>query len=152
MTLPAIELQPTVKRKRCSACGRLRLARYFYIHRVKGRKPGLQARCKDCNTTLGRVYNRPDPAKRSAQLRWGKILRLHGLTREQYEEMERAQGGVCAICRQPNDGKPLCVDHCHAIGKVRKLLCDLCNRGIGFLRDDPTIADAAAAYLREHGK
>lgn len=81
-------------------------------------------------------------------------LALYGLTEADYERMKDEQGGVCAICggtqsRADSDGE-LVVDHDHATGAVRALLCGLCNTGIGALRDDPTILAAAIAYLRKH--
>ena len=39
------------------------------------------------------------------------------------------------------------VDHCHATGKVRGLLCHPCNAGLGFYRDDPRLMREAAAYI-----
>ena len=60
--------------------------------------------------------------------------------------MRRAQGGLCAICRQ---APAVHVDHDHATGTVRGLLCFPCNAAIGHLRDDPQIMRRAAAYLEE---
>lgn len=81
-------------------------------------------------------------------------LLQYGLTTEQYDEMLLQQHGVCAICggtsaRADGDGS-LVVDHDHATGSVRALLCNLCNVGIGHLRDDPRILRAAIAYLEAH--
>jgi hypothetical protein len=84
-------------------------------------------------------------ARRKA--RKARLARDHGLTVEEYDAIEAAQDGRCAICRQD---KPLVVDHCHESGKVRGLLCHLCNRAIGFLGDDPIIVGQAAAYLEAH--
>lgn len=73
--------------------------------------------------------------------------RLYGLTPEQYDEMLAAQGGKCAICRSEFDGTPH-VDHDHATGKVRGLLCNGCNRCLGFANDNQQTLERAAAYLR----
>ena len=43
--------------------------------------------------------------------------------------------------------KPLFVDHSHATGKVRGLLCRPCNFSRGFMRDDPRLTAAATEYL-----
>lgn len=62
--------------------------------------------------------------------------------------MEKAQGGVCKICRRPEtQRKRLAVDHCHTTGAVRGLLCITCNAEIGHLLDDPEIIRRAADYV-----
>jgi hypothetical protein len=76
------------------------------------------------------------------------LLQAYGMSPQDYDMLSVRQGGACAICRrQPAEG--LCVDHCHATGKVRGLLCRTCNSAIGFLRDDETLVAAALAYLRQ---
>ena len=86
-----------------------------------------------------------------------KLKKLYGITVEQYYQMLEAQGYGCATCgaKTPGGrgykrmGKPemFYVDHCHTAGKVRGLLCNLCNRGIGFLRDNADTAMRIAHYL-----
>lgn len=75
----------------------------------------------------------------------------HGVTREEADRMIRAQGGRCAICGELPQGRGHCsrlhVDHCAETGRVRGMLCQACNRGLGFLRHNPARLRAAAAYL-----
>lgn len=89
---------------------------------------------------------------------WAQALQLrYGLTVEEYDAMLEAQGGVCAICGEKcSAGRRLSVDHSHACcpgpkscgACVRALLCMNCNQGIGKLKDNPDLLEAAAEYLR----
>jgi hypothetical protein len=67
---------------------------------------------------------------------------------EQFNTMLAEQEGKCAICGSSD--RKLVVDHHHATGQVRRLLCHLCNAMIGCAREDPAILLASVAYLREH--
>jgi len=80
-----------------------------------------------------------------------RLRRLYKLSPAEYEEMLRAQDGVCAICRQ-TPPYPLYIDHCHRTGRVRGLLCAPCNTGLGMFRDSPERAMRAAAYLAQRQK
>jgi hypothetical protein len=71
----------------------------------------------------------------------------YALSVTEYSHMLAQQNGVCAICREP--GRDLCVDHDHKTGRVRSLLCNGCNSAIGFLRESPLLARAAATYLEQ---
>ena len=85
-------------------------------------------------------------------------VKRYGLTIEDYDKMSQAQKHVCAICRRPEtviNKNPsrvnaLSVDHCHLTGDIRGLLCSSCNRGIGYLGEDPNNLNRAARYLRRH--
>lgn len=81
-------------------------------------------------------------------------LKKYGITKEQYNQMLQDQGGVCKICSEPPTGfwknnvpKKLCVDHDHSTNKVRGLLCDSCNVGLGKFRDNIEILSKAVGYL-----
>lgn len=85
------------------------------------------------------------------QYGWKASLRKHGWTPDDYERVLAEQGGVCACCGSASPGKRLrkfCVDHDHATGTVRGLLCTSCNQGIGQLGDTLEGVEAAARYLR----
>ncbi len=58
-----------------------------------------------------------------------------------------AQGGLCAICRV---APAVHVDHDHATGAVRALLCFSCNGGLGQFKDNPEFLHAAAYYVAFH--
>jgi hypothetical protein len=73
-------------------------------------------------------------------------LRKYGLTVEDFRRLSSEQGGHCLICTRITQ---LVVDHDHASGVVRGLVCGSCNCGMGFLQDNPTLLEIAAAYLRE---
>ena len=89
----------------------------------------------------GAVITPRDPARR--------LERSDLVTDDEYAELLERQGGVCAICRQPESvpGRSLAVDHDHATGAVRGLLCGRCNRALGYFRDDPALLAAAITYL-----
>ena len=82
------------------------------------------------------------------------VLRnLYGMTEEQYQELLIKQGHCCAICgtdKPTGKWRTFGVDHCHHTGKVRGLLCNECNRGIGLLKDSPELVLKAYDYLKNH--
>ena len=82
---------------------------------------------------------------RQGSARRAKKRDQKGMAWADYSAMRIEQGDRCAICRA--DVERLCADHCHKTGKVRGLLCRKCNFALGYLRDDPAIARAAAEYL-----
>jgi hypothetical protein len=81
---------------------------------------------------------------------WYRTLyRNYGVTPQQYRKMLSDQEGVCAICFQTNPGGDrLAVDHDHATGEVRGLLCHNCNIGLGNFHDDHQALQRAVEYLR----
>ncbi len=96
-------------------------------------------------------------ARRYALAQDARRLREFGLPKGQYAAMLAAQGGACALCGErasgtAKSGKPIAlhVDHDHATGRIRGLLCGKCNRAIGYLRDDPALIRKAALYVEAH--
>lgn len=70
---------------------------------------------------------------------------------EEFEARARAQGYKCAVCGEKPAGS-LHLDHDHATGEHRGLLCRSCNVLIGHARESPAILEAAKQYLFRHGK
>jgi hypothetical protein len=83
-------------------------------------------------------------------------LRRYGVTVEWFTTKLAEQGGACVLCGHvPPPGaikaaSRLHVDHDHATGLVRDLLCTCCNQGIGYFRDDPDLMRRAAEYIERH--
>ena len=78
----------------------------------------------------------------------------YGITPEQYNELILKQNNLCAICNEPESSKDrngnikkLSVDHCHKTGKVRRLLCNQCNKGLGCFKDNTELLKKAINYL-----
>lgn len=80
------------------------------------------------------------------------LARRYGLTLAEYDALAEAHGGRCAICKfsfaEQSRHKSGHVDHDHATGFVRGLLCIGCNHGLGCFKDSPERLEAAVAYLR----
>ena len=68
-----------------------------------------------------------------------------------YQEMYHSQEGCCAICRKQQE-RAFDVDHNHATGEVRGLLCTNCNRMLGHAGDSAANLRAAADYLESFPK
>jgi hypothetical protein len=99
---------------------------------------------------------RLDP-ERSARLFKAHIKSRYGMSHEDYDRIWLEQGGRCPICESDlvKDHKKTVrgrarIDHCHATGKVRGILCNECNLAIGFFKEDTTAINRAAAYLAKH--
>ena len=144
---------------------RRRRSRSTTSTRTARRRDGTRPECKACNLaqreprstarTRGRRSNAsqrwqrenperlpssacastPRAARRRSADRKSHLKRKYGLTLEEYDAMLAAQGGVCAICRQPRpEERTLHVDHDHATGAIRGLLCFTCNNALGDFR------------------
>lgn len=119
---------------------------------------GVKRWCKDCPEGRRRPAPHPGPRcathhrERQKTLREAahgrRIAERYGLTKEQYEALYEAQGGVCYICRRATGRRrKLAVDHDHKTGYVRGLLCSPCNNILAHLRDDVDSARRVTAYL-----
>lgn len=115
-----IGTEPPAVEKRCRDCGLTWPASEF--QQKTSKVDGLESYCRSCSRERQRLYN----------------LSRYGLTLEAYDALMERQGGVCAACGdRPTKGKGrrLHVDHDHATGTVRGLLCQACNLAIGHTGD-----------------
>ena len=56
----------------------------------------------------------------------------------------------CGICETYVEGQNQHVDHCHETGKVRDILCNNCNRAIGYFNEDINRIKKSIKYLNKH--
>lgn len=138
------------KPRTCASCS----ATYFRV----GSAGSLKKVCDDCAANVKHcpicetvkphadfyrsgVYCKPCASSYNRSSRYG-------IPRGEYERMYAEQGGRCAACG--TERPTLCVDHDHGSGKVRGLLCDGCNKGIGCLGESVEAMTGAVAYLLQH--
>jgi hypothetical protein len=104
------------------------------------------------------AYARANRKKNPDMYRSHELKKNFGITLEQYNVMLETQEGVCAICKNPETTinhqtkkiQALSVDHCHTTGKIRGLLCNLCNTGLGKFRENPDFLAQAISYVIKH--
>lgn len=89
--------------------------------------------------------------KYKARNRRYDLKKKYGLTFEEYERLIAEQNGLCAICNLSESvHKNLVVDHDHATGKLRQMLCFKCNCTLGLVGDSTTVLQEMINYLNKH--
>lgn len=71
-------------------------------------------------------------------------IRNYGISLEELDNWKERVKNVCSICSKNSE---LVIDHCHGTGRIRGLLCNKCNQGLGSFNDDPNIMKNAIKYL-----
>jgi Recombination endonuclease VII len=122
------------------------------------RIPDGALKCRNCGSRLRKDnkhgYCLLTPECSALVKKSQNLLTVYGITLIEYEARLAEQGGGCAVCgdtQTRKDRKYLYVDHDHATGEVRGLLCTNCNFAIGHAQDEPDRLIAMAAYLIRHG-
>lgn len=113
----------------------------FPERRLKTKRDHRERNRDRLNAEIRAYYNANPTKKRAIHLR-----NRYGLELDEYQRMLGAQAGACAIC---GEVRRLVVDHDHETERVRGLLCDRCNNGLGFL-ERVGFVDAASEYLLRH--
>jgi len=126
--------------KWCPDCSALKVLEEFV--RNAGQPSGRGPYCKPCHNARGRTSKDKVGGSRTYHLK-----RRYGITAVEADVMLADQGGRCAICAV---APAVHVDHDHATGAVRQLLCFNCNGGLGQFKDDPDVLRAAADYVERH--
>lgn len=128
--------------KKCSRCQEYKDISEFSKNRCK--KDGLNQECKLCNRESHRK------ARAKGLSRWYDMKKTLGIGEREYTQLLESQGHNCAICGHPHvdeKGSRLHVDHCHKTSKIRGLLCNNCNLGLGHFKDSQFLLLLAIQYL-----
>lgn len=141
--------------KQCNVCGLVKpLTEY---HKRKDAPCGVRSYCKKCHSDKQGLYAKTNKEAHRVRSYRSQLKKNYGLSVKDFNALYEKQHGVCDICGtqvenifQGIEGYRVAVDHCHKTGKVRGLLCNLCNSGIGKLKDDPYIVRNALHYLEKH--
>ena len=148
--------------KYCITCKSVKHPNEFH----KPNKKQCNRRCKDCACRIKRErhlsssysekrkeYNRLRRRRSNPGMDDHRYRNGNGMTLEQYNQMLENQQGKCAICGGGREKQKysFSVDHCHATGKIRGILCSNCNAGLGFFKDNPQSLTNALTYLISSG-
>lgn len=155
-----------IKTKYCRGCQRdLPILTEFRTRPVKGselRKP--RSRCKECEAKGGTAYRQrnPEKVKKARQTyivknhdrvkKWAirSTWKRRGYNPDEVESFIASRPTECEICGEGAIYKALALDHCHTTNRLRGVLCENCNSGLGRFKDDPTLLRKAAGYLETH--
>jgi len=96
-----------------------------------------------------RAYAQANKVHLAEVKRLTTLKNLYDTTPEEVEQMRESQAGICAICFRE---RPLVIDHCHTTGRVRGLLCRVCNSSLGGFQDSTTVLESAKLYLIKYGQ
>ncbi len=119
---------------------------------IKARAAEWQKQHSEYENRKSRQWRQDNRERFAATSRNSILKRKYGITDAQFNEILAAQNYVCAVCKrdEPRANSKLAVDHCHATGKVRGLLCTKCNTAIGLLDDSPGLAMELLNYMKKH--
>ncbi len=142
----------------CTKCKKQKLPEEMSLDRT--RRGGLSSWCKECRKEssrtwalkhTGRTIKKPvayDTAR-------GYILKhRYKMSLADYADLLDSQRGLCAVCGREASEMTyhLHVDHDHITGKVRGLLCAPCDVYLGYIKDNPEIANNLEVYINTHSK
>jgi protein-arginine kinase activator protein McsA len=144
--------------KFCKKCNQQTAVAEFHVNR--SRKDGRAHWCAECNKKRGRAYYEQNKSKLQEYSRLIKqspegktrsrnnyLKRSYKLTSIEYDAMKADQENKCKICGLFTTS--FHIDHDHTTNKIRGLLCNHCNQGLGHFRDSIPSLISAISYLKD---
>lgn len=144
-----VKMYAELERKICVKCKEQKPATAFSAR--NSRPIGKMSMCKECHNQWRREHKAKNP-NRAKEYEFARGLkRFYGLTVEQYRQMLQSQNERCACCgkHQSEFKRRLHVDHDHATGQIRALLCTECNPGLGYFQHSVERLMEAVRYLEK---
>lgn len=130
--------------KKCTKCKKNKVISEYPFRNSS--YDGYGTICRTCLRKLNRITYQKYKKRITLANKKHKLKKQYGLTIEEYHAMISSQAQKCKIC----DGlKSLVIDHDHETKKIRGLLCQDCNKGLGFFKDSKTFLQSAIKYLEE---
>lgn len=110
----------------------------------------IKARCNKKNRHKYNVVERAWRARNKTKVAgysFARLMKTYGLSVAEFNRILEAQNHCCAICSRKQRRRRLSVDHDHATGFVRAILCGPCNTALGGFQDSPELLRKAATYI-----
>jgi hypothetical protein len=99
-----------------------------------------------------RAWRKANPERYRRGARDRHLTKTYGITLDQFDAMLAQQGNRCKACGvdTPNHKQGWHLDHCHATGAIRGILCHHCNAALGHAQDNIDRLKALIAYVTDH--
>lgn len=148
--------------KPCTKCGKSEPEVTFRMRRRPDGKGWIRRPwCRKCESKARTEYRRQWPERQREVARRYKRTHIKKIRRGQARRCWRKIGldvdfvehymeihKKCEICgASETERRALSVDHCHKTNMFRGILCDSCNRGLGYFKDNTKLLLKAADYL-----
>lgn len=104
------------------------------------------------NRARAAAWQKANPERHKASAADYSLRKLYGITLADKAAMLAEQNGLCAACPAEIELYSSHTDHNHVTGKVRGLLCEICNLTIGNARESVSRLRSLADYLERHGQ
>ncbi len=137
--------------KKCPNCKKIKDDSEFYIQKSGRHKGKLTSWCKECCHEKSSQYykknhekcnkaHRDWVQKNKGKVAFTKAKSAYGISEMEYKNLKE----ICQIC---GSTEKLVIDHSHMSGRIRGMLCQNCNKGLGFFRDNPALLERASDYV-----
>jgi hypothetical protein len=157
-----LERHPNIETLHCSKCKIDKKVLEFNKSMLNIRSPY----CRECSRAAVKAHHSKEESKQKHRdwynrhyrdrARNGNYQKAYGISLDDYNRILLDQNNVCAICKKTqiksarNHDNYLAVDHCHETGKVRGLLCNKCNQGLGLFDESIELFSTAMKYLQSN--